>query len=52
MVDSKGAMAILKIGRTALRNYELAGLIRAYRPFSNRKWFKVSELEEAMSRIN
>lgn len=44
-VSSKQAMEILGIkSTTTLMKYEREGLIRAYRPFSNRKRYKVSDL--------
>lgn len=44
-VDTKGAMEILGIkSRDTIRNYEKKGYLRVYRPFSNRKRFKVTDL--------
>jgi DNA-binding transcriptional MerR regulator len=45
-VNSKGAMVILGIkSKTTLTAYENKGL-KVYRPFSNRKRYKVSDLEK------
>ena len=44
-VNTKEAMAILGIkSQTTIGKYETDGKIKVYRPFSNRKRYKVSEL--------
>lgn len=44
-VSTKDAMIILGIkSQTTIGKYESEGKIKAYRPFSNRKRYKVSEL--------
>ncbi|SDG76444.1 hypothetical protein SAMN04488062_10264 [Flavobacterium omnivorum] len=44
-VNTKEAMVILGIrSQTTIGKYETDGKIKVYRPFSNRKRYKVSEL--------
>lgn len=44
-VNTKEAMVILGIrSQTTIGKYETEGKIKVYRPFSNRKRYKVSEL--------
>lgn len=44
-VGTKGAMEILGVkSPTTIRDYEKNGYLKVYRPFSNRKRFKVSDL--------
>lgn len=44
-VGTKEAMVILGIkSQQTLASYETKGKVKAYRPFSNRKRYKVSEL--------
>jgi predicted site-specific integrase-resolvase len=50
-VGSKEAMRILGIkSPTTLNEYERQGKFKVYRPFSNRKRYKVSELERVQSK--
>ena len=47
-VSTKEAMVILGIkSQSTIGYYETKGYIKAYRPFSNRKRYKVSELLKA-----
>lgn len=44
-VNTKEAMVILGVkSQTTIGKYETDGKIRVYRPFSNRKRYKVSDL--------
>lgn len=50
-VNTKGAMLILGVkSQTTVRDYEKKGYIKAYRSFSNRKRYKVTELEKALNK--
>lgn len=50
-IDSKEAMKLLCIkSPTTFRDYEQQGKIKAYRPFSNRKRYKVAELLKALQK--
>ncbi|WP_231926273.1 MerR family transcriptional regulator [Flavobacterium gilvum] len=50
-VNTKDAMIILGIkSQTTIGKYESEGKIKAYRPFSNRKRYKVSELLKIQSK--
>ena len=50
-VNSKDAKKILGISSdTTLRTYERNGFIKVYRPFGNRKRFRVSELEKVQKK--
>ncbi len=50
-VGTKEAMLILGIkSTTTIMKYENEGKIRVYRPFSNRKRYKVSELLKLQSK--
>lgn len=50
-VNTKEAMVILGIrSQTTIGKYETDGKIKVYRPFSNRKRYKVSELLKIQSK--
>ncbi|TDP02476.1 hypothetical protein [Flavobacterium sp. 245] len=50
-VSTREAMIILGIkSQTTIGKYETEGKIKAYRPFSNRKRYKVSELLKLQSK--
>jgi hypothetical protein len=50
-VNTKEAMVILGIkSETTMIKYESKGRIKAYRPFGNRKRYKVKELLELQSK--
>ncbi|MEN2400626.1 hypothetical protein GKZ90_0012615 [Flavobacterium sp. MC2016-06] len=50
-VNTKEAMNILGVkSQTTIGKYETDGKIKVYRPFSNRKRYKVSELQKVLSK--
>ncbi|WP_369752914.1 helix-turn-helix domain-containing protein [Flavobacterium sp. WC2409] len=50
-VSTKEAMVILGVkSETTIREYEKKGYITPYRSFSNRKRYKVKELEKALNK--
>jgi DNA-binding transcriptional MerR regulator len=47
-VSTKEAMAMIAIkSQTTIGHYETKGYVKVYRPFSNRKRYKVSDLLKA-----
>lgn len=52
-VNTKQAMIILGIkSQTTIGKYETEGKLKVYRPFSNRKRYKVSDLLKILGKNN